>query len=410
MNKTQDHCTLPPLGTVPETMWAQAIRRERYGDPRQAFAMEQVPVPALAKDEVLVGVMAAGLNYNAVWAARGYPVDLISMMQQRDGFMLDHQVIGSDCSGIVYAVGSNVKNVRVGDEVVVQAGWVDEDDPWVQRGTPDTALAPSGRAWGFETSHGSFAQFCKVKSRQCLPKPVRLTWEEAAVYMLSGVTSYCMLYKYPPNTVKPGDVVLIWGGSGGLGAAAIQLVRMGGGIPVAVVSTPERAAYCRSLGALTLNRSDFSHWGAITDEAVLPGTQDAWMKAIRPFEKALKELTGGKMPAIVLEHPGQDTLPTSIRVCAGDGMVVTCAGTSGYLASLDLRYLWLRRKRFQGSHFGELDHCREYNELVANGTLSPLLSHTYAFEEVPLAVQNMADNIHPPGNSAIRIGATALLR
>jgi crotonyl-CoA carboxylase/reductase len=407
MSEGEDRFALPPVGTLPERMWAQVIRRERYGAPAQAFALEQVPVPGLAADEVLIGVMAAGLNHNAVWAAKGYPLDLIGVMQQRDASVLDYHVIGSDCAGIVYAVGEKVTNVRVGDEVVVQAGWMDEEDPWVKRGKADTALAPSGRAWGFETNHGSFGQFCKVKARQCLPKPDRLSWEEAAVYMLAGATSYCMLYKYPPNTVKQGDVVLIWGGSGGLGAAAIQLVKWGGGIPVAVVSSAARAEYCKALGALTLNRNDFHHWGAIHEEDVLPGTQDRWAKAVRPFEKALKELAGGKMPAIVLEHPGQDTMPTSLRVCNGDGMVVTCAGTSGYLSTLDLRFLWLRRKRLQGSHFAELEHCREYNALVADGTLSPLLSHTYAFEELPQAVQNMADNVHPPGNSAVRIGAVS---
>lgn len=410
MKPTNAIGTLPPLGSVPGTMWAQVIRQERYGEPINAFALEEVPVPRPGRNEVLVGVMAAGLNHNAVWAARGYPLDLIEYMKLRDGSRSDHHVIGSDCAGIVYAVGENVSNVKVGDEVVVQAGWVDDDDPWVMRGMPDTTIAPSARAWGFETNHGAFAQFCKVKSRQCLPKPARLTWEEAAVYMLSGVTAYCMLYAYPPNTVKEGEVVLIWGGSGGLGASAIQLVRMGGGIPVAVVSSPEKAAYCRGLGALTLDRSHFSHWGALTEADVLPLTRDKWANAVRPFEKALKELTGGKMPTIVLEHPGADTLPTSIRVCAGDGMVVTCAGTSGYLGSLDLRFLWLRRKRLQGSHFGELEHCFAYTKLIADGTLSPLLTHTYAFEEVPEAVQRMADNTQPPGNSAVRIGSAAPLR
>ncbi|MGV9011380.1 MAG: crotonyl-CoA carboxylase/reductase [Flavobacteriales bacterium] len=404
MSGTTKWGALPPVGTVPERMWAQVITSERYGEPKDAFRMEEVPVPVIGKDEVLVGVMAAGLNHNAVWAARGYPINLIEMMKLRDGATMDTHIIGSDCSGIVFAAGSSVTNVKVGDEVVVQPGWMDEEDPWMKRGMPDSVIAPSARAWGFETNHGSFAQFCKVKSRQCLPKPKRLSWEEAAAYMLCGVTSYCMLYKYPPNIVKKGEVVLIWGGSGGLGVAAIQLVRMSGGIPVAVVSSPEKAAFCQGLGALTLDRSQFSHWGPLTEADVLPETQDRWMKAVRPFEKALKELTGGKLPSIVLEHPGADTMPTSIRVCAGDGMVVTCAGTSGYFGTFDLRLLWLRRKRLQGSHFGELEHCREYNELIANGTLDPLLSHTYEFDEVPMAVQRMADNTHPPGNCAVRIG------
>jgi crotonyl-CoA carboxylase/reductase len=396
--------SLPPLGIVPERMYAQVLTQARYGEPKDAFALEQVAVPSLAKDEVLIGVVAAGLNHNCVWAARGYPLDLIQVMQMRDKSTLGMHIIGSDCAGIVYAVGSGVTTVRVGDEVVVQPGWVEDDDPWVQRGQPDTVLAPSARAWGFETNYGSFAQFCKVKQRQCLPKPKRLSWEQAATYMLCGVTSYRMLYKYPPNTVRPGTVVLIWGGSGGLGSAAIDLVKMGGGIPVAVVNSAAKAEFCKARGALVLDRSEYDHWGALTAEDCTPEGTQRWAKAVRPFVQRLRELTGGRMPSIVLEHPGADTMATSLFVCEGDGMVVTCAGTSGYLGTYDLRYLWLRRKRIQGSHFGELEDCREYNELIASGKLDPILGHTCNFLEIPHEVQRMYENTHTPGNCAVRVG------
>ena len=66
---------LPPLGEVPARMLAQVIRQDRFGDPRTAFRVEEVDVPALAPDQVLVAVMAAGINFNNVWAARGLPID-----------------------------------------------------------------------------------------------------------------------------------------------------------------------------------------------------------------------------------------------------------------------------------------------------------------------------------------------
>src|SRR5262245_42677333 len=108
----------PPDGSVPETMLAQVIRQERFGDPRTAFKTEVVDVPRIDPDQVLIGVMAAGVNYNNVWAARGLPIDVIAM-RQRLGQPFDFHIGGSDASGYVYATGSAVENVKVGDEVVV---------------------------------------------------------------------------------------------------------------------------------------------------------------------------------------------------------------------------------------------------------------------------------------------------
>ena len=105
---------LPPLGEVPEHMLAQVIRQDRFGDPRTAFQIEEVPVPELAPDQVLVAVMAAGINFNNVWAARGLPIDVIAV-RQKQGEPWGFHVGGSDASGIVYAVGSEVTTVTVGD-------------------------------------------------------------------------------------------------------------------------------------------------------------------------------------------------------------------------------------------------------------------------------------------------------
>jgi len=250
--------TLPPIGELPELMYAQTLRQNRYNIPLKAFEIEKVKIPDIKDDEVLIAVMAAGLNYNSVWAATGYPMDMIQVMELRKEKEVDFHIIGSDCSGIVYKTGANVKNVAVGDEVVVQAGWWDPQDPFVKRGG-NPYFSPSVRAWGYETNWGSLAQFCKAKDFMCVPKPTHLNWDEAAVYMLSGATVYRMLCKFEPHTVNPGDVVLVWGGAGGLGTMGIQFTKLFGGIPVAVVNSEDKKAYCESLGALTINRNDFDH-------------------------------------------------------------------------------------------------------------------------------------------------------
>ena len=398
----------PPLGLVPERMHAQVIRQERYGEPVDAFGHEVIPVPEIGPNEVLVYVMAAGINYNCVWASLGKPVDVIrGHKQSRDaGDEKGFHVGGSDASGIVYAVGDNVTNVQVGDEVVLHCGIWDVDDPYVVAGN-DPAFSHTFRIWGFDSNWGSFAQFTRVQSHQCLPKPPLLSWEEAAAYMLVGATAYRMLASWPPHTVQEGDAVLIWGGSGGLGSLGIQITKALGGIPIAVVSNDERGQYCLALGAKGyIDRTKFDHWGRLPDWT----DERAMTKAnlgFRAFSKAIWDILGERRsPRIVFEHPGQDTIPTSLFVCDAGGMVVVCAGTTGYNGDVDLRYLWTRQKRLQGSHFATDKEARAANHLVAEGKVDPCLTRTFAFDEVGQAHQLLRDNQHPNGNMAILVAAT----
>jgi crotonyl-CoA carboxylase/reductase len=215
-----------------------------------------------------------------------------------------------------------------------------------------------------------------------------------------------MLCSWHPHTVSENDVVLVWGGSGGLGSQAIQIAKAKGAIPVAVTSGPERGRYCMDLGARGyIDRREFSHWGVIPDwrdDAAF----GAWTDGARAFGKALWKVVGERRnPRIVFEHPGEETIPTSIFVCDNGGMVVICAGTTGYHAAVDLRYLWMRQKRLQGSHFANDEESAAYNAMVRSGEVDPCLSRTFAFTDVGLAHQLMRENRHPMGNMSILVGA-----
>ncbi|MEX0785554.1 MAG: crotonyl-CoA carboxylase/reductase [Dehalococcoidia bacterium] len=394
----------PPIGEVPAQMYAQVIRRERFGEPKNAFAIEQVPVPEIEANEVLVHVMAAGINYNNVWAALGVPVDVIRIHAGL-GDDSGYHIGGSDASGIVYATGKDVTNVKVGDRVVVHCGWWDEDDPYIAAGG-DPIVAPSAKIWGYETNWGSFAQFTKVQAHQCLPKPPHLTWEASAAFMLVGATVYRMLTNWTPHNVQPGDVVLVWGGSGGLGSIAIQVTKALCGTAVAVTSSDEKGEYCKALGAKGyINRKQFDHWGMPphwTDD----DAYNTWVQGARGFGKALWDVLGErKNPRIVFEHPGEDTIPTSIFVCDNGGMVVICAGTTGYNAVVDLRYLWMRQKRLQGSHFANDDQAAGINNLVTEKKVDPALSKAYGFGDVGLVHQLMYEGKQPDGNMAVLVSA-----
>jgi crotonyl-CoA carboxylase/reductase len=397
----------PPLGVVPPKMHAWLIRPERFGQPMQAFAKEVIEVPDIADDEVLVYVMAAGVNYNNVWAGLGIPVNVIGA-RNKAGEKEEFHIGGSDASGIVYKIGKDVTNVKVGDHVVAHCGSWQKNCPMVQKGK-DPMYDNSFRIWGYETNFGSFAQFTKVQDHQCLPKPAHLSWEAAAAYMLVGATSYRMLTGWAPNNVKEGDVVLVWGGAGGIGCMAIQIAKALGAKPIAVVSDKAKIDYCMSLGALgCINRNDFDHWG------MLPHWKDGqayskWSKGARAFGSAIWDILGEKRGVdVVFEHPGESTIPTSVLVCETGGMVVICAGTSGFNATLDLRYHWMRQKRLQGSHFANDDQCKGLNDLVIAGKVDPCLSKTFIYDQLPDAHQLMYENKHPSGNMSVLIGATEM--
>lgn len=394
---------VPPLGEVPSQMHAAVIRQDRLGPPKQAIRTEVIDVPYVGPGMVLVYVMAAGINYNNVWASLGQPVDVIAA-RQRFGLPEDFHIGGTEGSGVVWAVGDDVHDVEVGDHVVLSGG------QWAQhvadlRYGMELVSSP-GYAWGYETNYGSFAQFCLVADYQCHPKPARLSWEEAACFMLTGPTAYRQLFGWTEHTVRPGDPVLVWGGAGGLGSMAIQLVRMVGGIPIAVVSDDARGEYCRRLGATgVINRSDFDHWGRLPDADDTEGMA-AFYRGARAFGRRIWEILGERRsPRIVFEHSGQDTLPTSVYLCESGGMVVLCGGTSGYNGDLDLRHLWMRSKRLQGSHGASTREFREVVRLVDRGLLEPCLSACEGFEDIAALHQLMHDNAHPPGNMAVLVNA-----
>jgi crotonyl-CoA carboxylase/reductase len=395
----------PRLGDVPKRMHAFAVRQSRFGQPRDAWKREVLPTPSIGPDEVLVYVMASGINFNNVWAALGTPLDVIAE-RQKQGEPEDFHAGGSDCAGVVWAIGSTVTNVAVGDHVIVHSGWWRPDDPWVLSGK-DPMLAASTRIWGYQTNYGSYCQFARAQAHQCLPKPEHLTWEEAGCFLLCASTAYRMLQGWSGHAVQSGDIVLVWGAAGGLGSMALEISRAFNARAVAVVSDDAKRQFCVEHGAAAvINRRHFTHWGP------MPSTRDSkaygeWMKGARAFGKAIWDAFGEQVaPRVVFEHPGEATLPTSIFVCATGGMVVICAGTTGYDVTMDLRYQWMRQKRFQGSHLSNDDEAAAATRLVADGRMQPCLSHTYGFDDIPECHQLMLENKHPYGNMAVLVNAT----
>ena len=388
---------MPPLGYVPPKMHAWVLRQERHGEPETALELEVIDTPEIDSHEVLVLVMAAGVNYNGVWACLGEPVSVFNQHKQ------PYAVIGSDAAGIVWKVGDKVRRWKVGDEVVIHCNQDDGDDEECNGGDP--MLSPTQRIWGYESADGSFAQFTRVQAQQLMPRPKHLTWEEAGCYTLTLATAYRMLFGHEPHDLKPGQNVLVWGAAGGLGSFAIQLINAAGANAIGVISDEDKRDFVMGLGAKgVINRRDFNCWGQLP--TVNTPEYAEWFAETRKFGKAIWEITGkGVNVDMVFEHPAEATFPVSTFVVKRGGMVVICAGTSGFNCTFDVRHMWSHQKRLQGSHFAHLKQASSANKLMLDRRLDPCMSEVFTWSDLPQAHMKMRRNEHKPGNMAVLVQA-----
>jgi crotonyl-CoA carboxylase/reductase len=384
-------------GELPKTMAAWVIRQEREGEPNDAFQLEQIEVPEPGAFEVIVRVMAAGVNFNNVWAALGKPV---SVFGYGDHPEYGHHIGGSDASGIVGKVGVGVTRWKPGDEVVIHGNYASYED--VEVHGLDPMAAPSQKAWGYETTWGGLAQFAKVQAQQLLGRPQNLSWAETASYGVGYFAAYRMLIDQ--CKLQAGHNVLIWGAAGGLGVFAVQLCRLAGANAVGVVSSDEKGELVKQLGAVDyINRAEFGEMMRTPENLADKAADKERFKASRGFAKRVKEILGDA-PDIVFEHVGRATFPTSVFVCKPFGKVVICGATTGFQLDFDVRYLWMRQKQIIGSHFANAYQCMKANQLMAQGKVRPVLWRTVGFDGVPGAHQLLHENKHL-GKISILVGA-----
>jgi crotonyl-CoA reductase len=359
-------------------------------DPRKSTHVEEVDLPELAPDEAYVAVMASAINFNTVWTSIFEPLPTFGFLQRlgRESVWakrhdLPYHVMGSDAAGVVLRVGSAVRNWKPGDRVTVHCNYVDDQDPSAH---DDSMLTVNQRIWGFESNFGGLAEIAIVRANQLMPKPAHLTWEEAACNALCNSTSYRMIVSSNGARMAQGQTVLVWGASGGIGAYAVQYVLNGGGTPVGVVSSPERAAVLHELGVehvIDRKAEGYRFW--CDDDTQDPAE---W----RRFGKNIRDLAGAD-PDIVFEHPGRSTMGASVFVCKRGGMVITCAATSGFMIEYDNRYLWMMLKTLKGCHFANYREAWEANRLVSEGRINPTLSKVFPLEATGEAAYQVHKNL-----------------
>jgi crotonyl-CoA reductase len=363
------------------TMWAYGVKKEfskeiskiphELRKPSDGISLLDIPKPEPKKDEVVVKVYSSALNYNSIWSAICYPISpfqLINNHIRRNPRDSDHAqdfaILGSDAAGVISEVGSDIKDFKEGDEVIIHCNVVDESDPI---SSIDSMLSKSQSIWGYETNYGAFAEYTKVKSSQLIKKPKDLDWETAGSYCLTLSTAYRMLASKNAAKLKSGETCLIWGASGGLGSFAVQLCNLIGASSIGIVSSEKKKSIVEGLGAdFVINRKSKELKRFVKDD----GSPD--LLAWNTFSNYLKK-QGCPEIDCVFEHVGAETLGMSVYLLKRGGRVVICGASSGYVSQIDLRYLWMELKNILGSHFANKAEAEEASSLIFERKITPLI-------------------------------------
>ncbi len=331
-------------------MKAVAIRG--HGGP-EAVNLEDLPDPGPGPGEVLVAVKAAALNHLDLWVRKGWPGLKLSFPH----------VLGSDIAGIVEEVGPGVEGIAKGDEVVLNPGF----------GCGRCERCLSGeenlcRRYAILGEHvsGGQAERIAVAARQVLPKPRRLSFEEAAAAPLVFLTAWHALVRRAK--VRPGETVLVHAAGSGVGSAAVQIAKLHGARVVATAGSDAKLEKARALGA---------------DETVNYETGD--------FVQEVRKLTDRRGVDVVFEHVGKRTWEGSILSTALGGRIVTVGATTGFDPTTDLRHVFYRQLSVLGSTMGTAGDLLEVMRFVAEGKLRPVVDRVMPLAEARVAQGLLAD-------------------
>lgn len=309
----------------------------QHGGP-EVLKYEDVPEPKPGPREAVIQVKASSCNYNDLWARQGLP----GMK-----FDLPH-ISGSDAAGVITEIGSEVASLKVGQEVVVHPSISCRICEACARG--QEYFCRQFKIWGFQTGplDGGHAEYARIPEANAIPKPSRLSWEEAASIPLVLLTAWHMLVTRA--RLLPGEDVLVWGAGSGIGSVAIQIAKIIGARVIAVAGTDAKCEKAKALGA---------------DHAINHSSQDVAAE--------VRRLTNKKGVDVVFEHVGQATWERSIAALNWGGRLVICGNTTGFEAKTDLRFLFNKQLSLLGSHQGSKAELLEAMRLVEAGRIKPVV-------------------------------------
>jgi NADPH:quinone reductase-like Zn-dependent oxidoreductase len=331
----------------------RALRLHEFGGP---LRVEEVPTPEPGPGQALVQVGACGVNHLDLWVR-----DRTLAVKPS----LPH-TLGSEAAGTVAALGPGAAGVKEGDRVAVH--------PYLHCGHCEFCLA------GEETvclrsdilglmSDGGYAEYALVPAHSLVPLPEAVDAVQAAALALSALTAWHMLVTRA--RVQVGETVLVWGGSSGVGSAAVQIARRQGARVLATAGSAEKAARVQALGA---------------DAVVNYREQDV--------ARAVRDLTGRRGVDVVVEHVGAATWPASVAALGRNGRLVSCGATTGGDVGFNLWPFFAKQVQFIGCYGGTRAELGHVLQLAAAGALQPVVDRTYALDAVPEALARLAASEH----------------
>jgi NADPH:quinone reductase-like Zn-dependent oxidoreductase len=329
----------------------KAIRIHRHGA-SEVLQVDEIPLPDLQPDEVLIRIKTAALNHLDLWVRRGFPGIKLPL------------IMGSDAAGIIENLGDAVlaeSTFKTGDEVIHVPYRVSGDVSDLlhhQDQLADEYLIPGEHVDGVQ------AEYIAVPADFILPKPVKLSWETAAAFPLCYMTSFHMLAN--KIEIETGDWILIWGASSGVGSAAIQIAKYFGAKVIATAGSIEKQEFASIIGAdYVINHKEEN------------------------VSRRVRDITSGKGVRYVFEHVGRDSWPHSMRALQKGGVIITCGASSGPEVEIDLRHLFIKHQQIIGSTMGNRSDLKKLIALIEADSLNPVVDSVFHFEKVRKAHQRL---------------------
>jgi NADPH:quinone reductase-like Zn-dependent oxidoreductase len=318
----------------------KAVVINEHGGP-EVLRYTDFPEPMIGADEVLVRVQACALNHLDLWVRRGLPGRTVPFPH----------IPGSDISGEVVRTGERVKNVSVGERVLLAPGVSCGHCPQCIAGRDN--FCKEYVLFG-STIHGGYAEFVKAPAVNVMAIPGNLSFEEAAAVPLVFLTAWHMLFARAD--LQPAEDVLVIAAGSGVGSAAVQIAKATGARVIATAGSEPKLAKAKALGA---------------DDVLLHAGE---------FAREVKKRTGGRGVDVVFEHVGAATWDQSVYSLAPGGRLVTCGATSGFESKINVGYLFARQLSILGSFMGRKSELYAALELVRRGLLKPIIDTVFPLE------------------------------
>ena len=321
----------------------KAVRIYEHGG-TDKLIYEDLPQPNCTPDKVKIQIKASALNHLDIWVRIGFPRLPIPIPI----------ILGSDGSGTIVEVGDNINTYHTGEDVVIQPGTFCRKCQNCNHGRENYC-----QEYGIlgETENGTQADYIVLDPINIHSKPDNLSYEEAASMPLVFMTAYQMLIKRAK--LQSSETVLVYGGTSGVGSAAIQISRELGAQVIATAGNDDKCQYSKNVGA----------------HHVVNHNQDNWLDEVRNITK-----TNGIN--VVFEHIGSATWEQSKRILSKGGRIITCGATTGPDVNINLVHLFMKQQSILGSTMGSISAFKEVMDKIEDGKYTPMIDKVIRMENI----------------------------